>query len=123
MLPIRGIYEVAIRVKDLPRAEAFYIGVLGLEEGLRDERRNWLFLLAGGANGMVVLQEDKGEWPVQHFAFTVDEGDLERAAAMLSERGVEIEGPVTHNWMGAKSIYFDDPDGHSLELLALITRS
>ncbi len=24
MLPIRGLYEVAIRVKDLPRAEAFY---------------------------------------------------------------------------------------------------
>ena len=73
MLPIRGIYEVAIRVKDLPRAEAFYIGVLGLEEGLRDQRRNWLFLHAGGVNGMVVLQEDKGEWPTQHFAFTVDE--------------------------------------------------
>ena len=24
MLPIRGVYEVAIRVKDLSRAEAFY---------------------------------------------------------------------------------------------------
>lgn len=120
MLPIQGIYEVAIRVKDLPRAEAFYIGVLGLEEGLRDQRRNWLFLRAGGVHGMVVLQEDKGEWPAQHFAFTVDEEDLERATAMLRERGVEVEGPVVHNWMGATSIYFDDPDGHSLELLALM---
>ena len=62
MLPIRGLYEVAIRGKDLPRAEAFYKGVLGLEEGIRDERRNWLFLRAGGNAGMVVLQEDKGEW-------------------------------------------------------------
>ena len=39
MLPIRGLYEVAIPVKDLPRAEAFYRDVLGLEVGLRDERR------------------------------------------------------------------------------------
>ena len=123
MLPIRGIYEVAIRVKDLPRAEKFYKGVLGLEEGIRDERRNWLFLPAGGDEGMVVLQEDKGEWPAQHFAFSVDEGDIERAAATLREQGIEVEGPVTHNWMRAKSIYFSDPDGHALELLAMIRKS
>jgi len=43
MLPIKGVYEIAIRVKDLARAELFYTGVLGLKEGLRDERRNWLF--------------------------------------------------------------------------------
>ena len=40
MLPIRGLYEVAIRVKQLPRAEAFYRDILGLEVGIRDERRS-----------------------------------------------------------------------------------
>ena len=44
MLPIKGIYEIAVRVKDLARAESFYTQVLGLKEGLRDETRNWLFL-------------------------------------------------------------------------------
>jgi lactoylglutathione lyase len=39
MLNIRGVYEVAIRVRDLERAEQFYKGVLGLEEGTRDEAR------------------------------------------------------------------------------------
>ena len=91
MLPIRGLYEVAIRVKDLPRAEAFYKGVLGLEEGIRDVRRNWLFLRAGGDAGMVVLQEDKGVWPTQHFAFTADEADMDRAASMLREKGIQVE--------------------------------
>ncbi len=119
MLPIQGIYEVAIRVKDLPRAEAFYTSILGLEEAIRDERRNWLFLRAGGDAGMVVLQEDKSEWPPQHFAFSVSEADIESAAAMLREKGIDVEGPVAHEWMGAKSIYFSDPDGHALELLAL----
>src|SRR5262245_51914895 len=42
MLPIRGVYEVAIRVRDLARAEPFYREVLGLEVGLRDATRNWL---------------------------------------------------------------------------------
>jgi lactoylglutathione lyase len=120
MLPIRGVYEVAIRVKDLAKAEPFYREVLDLEVGIRDEKRNWLFLRAGGDAGMIVLQEDKGEWPLQHFAFTIDEADIERAAAMLRERGVEVEGPVFHEWMSATSLYFEDPDGHALELLALV---
>jgi lactoylglutathione lyase len=118
MLPIRGLYEVAIRVKQLPRAEAFYRQVLGLEVGIRDERRNWLFLRAGGEAGMIVLQEDTGQWPTQHFAFTVDEADIESAATVLRERGVAVEGPVFHQWMPAKSVYFSDPDGHELELCA-----
>ena len=119
MLPITGLYEIAIRVKDLARAESFYTAVLGLEEGLRDERRNWLFLRVGGDAGMVVLQEDKGDWPQQHFAFTVGPADIKRAAAMLKDKGVAVSEPVYHEWMKSFSVYFDDPDGHSLELLAL----
>ncbi len=119
MLPIQGVYEIAVRVKDLARAEAFYKHVLGLREGLRDERRNWLFLYAGGDAGMIVLQEDKSEWPLQHFAFTVREADIKQAAAMLKEKGVAVSEPVFHEWMNSVSVYFDDPDGHGLELIAL----
>ena len=118
MLPIKGIYEVAIRVKDLARAERFYKDVLGLEEGLRDERRNWLFLRAGGNAGMVVLQEDKSVWPTQHFAFTVSEADIKRAAAILKDKGVKVSDLVHHQRMNSISVYFEDPDGHELELLA-----
>ena len=118
-LPIKGVYEIAIRVKDLARSEAFYKDVLGLKEGIRDERRNWLFLWAGGNAGMVVLQEDKGEWPLQHFAFAVVESDMERAGALLKEKGVDVSEPVHHEWMNAVSLYFRDPDGHALELIAI----
>jgi lactoylglutathione lyase len=119
MLPIKGLYEVAIRVKDLARAEAFYKDTLGLKEGLRDDSRNWLFLYAGGDAGMVVLQEDKGDWPKQHFAFTVSESDIKQAAGMLKDKGVNVSELVYHQWMKSVSVYFDDPDGHALELLAL----
>jgi lactoylglutathione lyase len=122
MLPIRGVYEVAIPVRQLPRAETFYRDVLGLEVGLREDRRKWLFLRAGGTAGMIVLQEQAGECPTLHFAFTVDERDLERAAAVLRERGVATEGPVVHEWIPGKSLYFRDPDGHDLELFAATAR-
>ena len=118
---IRGVYEIAIRVRDVRIAEAFYRDVLGFAVGLRDERRNWVFLRAG-ADGMIVLQEDKGDWPVQHFAFTVGEADIDAAAATLARRGVTIEGPMVHDWIPAKSVYFRDPDGHDLELCAPLSR-
>jgi metallothiol transferase len=118
MLQLNGIYEVAIRVRDLSRAEAFYCDVLGLASGLRQEERRWHFLWVGGAGGMVVLQEDAGEWPSQHLAFSVDAAELDRAARVLAERGVETNGPITHDWMKVRSLYFSDPDGHELELCA-----
>ncbi|MEX1253051.1 MAG: VOC family protein [Dehalococcoidia bacterium] len=120
MVQVRGVYEVAIRVRDLARSEQFYRGLLGLGLGLRDEEHHLVFLRVGDQTAMIVLQEDKGDWSKQHFAFTVDEGEIDGAATLLRERGIEVRGPVVHDRMPAKSLYFDDPDGHSLELCAPI---
>jgi lactoylglutathione lyase len=119
MVPITGLYEVAIKVRDLSTAEAFYRDVLGLQFGLRDQKRNWLFLRIDGSAGMVVLQEDRGDWPHQHFAFAVKDSELEQAAASLKAKGISFDGPVFHDWMPGRSVYFADPDGHDLELFAL----
>ena len=118
MVAIRGVYEVAIRVKDLQRSETFYRDVLGLEVGLRDATRPWVFLRAGGQEGMIVLQAEPGDWPTQHVAFTIEAADIDRAAETLQQHGVEVRGPVFHAWMPATSLYFADPDGHALELCA-----
>ena len=123
MISISGIYEVAIPVRELARAEAFYRDVLGLEIGLRDESRHWLFLRAGGQQGMIVLQETPAEWPALHFAFKVEEADVERATAELRERGVAVDGPYFHEWMPATSVYFNDPDGHQLSCARQRVRS
>lgn len=119
MLNIQGVYEVAIRVRDLAKAEQFYCEILGFEVGLRlqEPDRNWVFLRIG-SQGMVVLQEESGEWPLQHFAFTVSEADLGRALAYFKEKEISVEGPTLHDWIPAKSLYFRDPDGHDVELCA-----
>jgi catechol 2,3-dioxygenase-like lactoylglutathione lyase family enzyme len=119
MLRISGLYEVAVRVKDLSVSERFYREILGLEVGLRDEPRKWLFLRVGQA-GMVVLREDKGDWPKGHFAFTVEEDDIQGAMKVLQQNGVAVTGPVYHEWIPAKSLYFSDPDGHDLEFCVLV---
>lgn len=61
---------------------------------------------------MIVLQEHDGEFPSYHFAFTVNESDLERAAAVLRECGVPTRGPISHSWIPGTSVYFEDLDGH-----------
>ena len=118
-MKINGVFEVALKVRDLEASTKFYQEVLGFEPGLRDERRRWLFLWVGGRAGMVVLQEDKGTWPQQHFAFTVDESDLGRLQKSLEARGIQVTGPVHQDWMNALSLYFPDPNGHDLEFCAL----
>ena len=67
---------------------------------------------------MIVLQERDGEFPNCHFAFTIGESDVERAAKILGEHGVTTHGPIVHDWIPGTSLYFEDPDGHELELFA-----
>ena len=117
-MPIKGIYEVAIRVKDLDRAQEFYTSVLGLDVGLIVNERGMRFFRTAGASGMFVLQQDDGEFPKQHFAFTIDEADIHSAVAALDAAEVAHGAPVFHDWMPGTSIYFADPDGHDLELFA-----
>jgi catechol 2,3-dioxygenase-like lactoylglutathione lyase family enzyme len=118
MLPILRLYEIAIPVRQLERAEKFYTEILGLRVGLRDTRRRWIFLRAGKSAGMVVLQEQATDFPSVHFAFEVDDADLERAARMLDARGVAIGEPIFHDWIPGRSLYFHDSEGHELELFA-----
>ena len=118
-MKVDGIFEVAIKVKNLDASAKFYQEVIGLNKGLYDESRRWLFLWVGTNNGMVVLQEDKDGCPRQHFAFRVQESDLNGLKEHLEKSGVVVEGPVSLDWMNAVSVYFADPDGHDLEFCAI----
>ena len=113
-----GIYEVAIRVKDLEKAHAFYREVLGLEDGLLVEEPGMYFLRTPGNGGMVVLIKEDDDFPSQHYAFSIEESDVEAALSALRQAGVDVKDPIFHDWMPGTSIYFSDPDGHDLEFFA-----
>lgn len=64
-----------------------------------------------------------------HIAFSVDFDQLLAAPDYLRRNGVtplgfdgekEIDEPVVFPWMPAASVYFKDPDGHSLEYIAFL---
>lgn len=125
---INGLLETAIYVRDMERAVRFYEEVLGLAPMLRTPR---LTALDAG-NGGVLLVFARGQTAEDsmtpggvvpghdgsgrlHFALAISADAYQPWRERLTELGVAIRSEVT--WpRGARSLYFDDPDGHVVEL-------
>lgn len=108
----------------------FYSNVLGLEFAHQDKVRRIAFYWMGGrGEAMLGLWEKPPEnIQRQHFAFRSSLQDVLQAPAWLRERGLSgrnflddgTDHPMVHAWMPAISLYFRDPDGHSLEFIAML---
>lgn len=118
---IVGFFEIGLRVRDLRRSEDFYCEALGLHAAIRDETLGFLALRAGDA--VLRLQQDGGDWPSQHVAFTVDPASLDETLARLRDEGYPVDGPCFHEWLPATSFQLRDPDGHRVELCTAIAAS
>lgn len=128
---IQGLFETHINVSNLERSIVFYRDALGLTLGRREEARRVAFFWVGGwGEAMLGLWEKPREQVVsQHFAFRVTVDDvLNKSVAWLKKRGLAChnflddgtERSMVFGWMPAISIYFRDPDGHSLEMIAML---
>jgi catechol 2,3-dioxygenase-like lactoylglutathione lyase family enzyme len=128
MPKIAGILETALYVDDLARASAFYGGVLGLAPIFDGDR---LTAFDAGRQGVLLvfrrgLTEDDLPTPggivpghhgsgALHMAFAIGMEDLEPWRDHLAQAGVPLLGEV--RWpRGGTSLYFNDPDGHVIEL-------
>lgn len=128
---IKGLYETHLFVEDLQRSIAFYRDVLGLELcGGDDERKVAFFWIGKPKEYMLGLWEKpKEQVQIRHFAFRCEVDDvLNRSVSYLKERGLkpynflrdDSDKPMVFAWMPAVAIYFDDPDGHVLEFIAVL---
>ena len=125
--PTPAMLETALYAPDLDAAAAFYGGVLGLEEVVRVPGRHVFFRVAGGIllifNAKETVSPTKnaalpvpphGAAGAGHACFAAEAADIDRWRARLEQAGVEIEADF--RWPnGARSIYFRDPAGNSLE--------
>lgn len=120
---IRQLGELALRVNDLRKMEAFYLDVVGLEL-LTSSTSSVFFRVAEGVPGhpqiFVLfdrsLEVDSERSTIDHFAFVIDLVDYEAQEVRLQERGVHVrrkEFPVFH-W---RSLFFSDPEGNTVELV------
>ncbi|TWF53061.1 VOC family protein [Neorhizobium alkalisoli] len=124
---IDGILETALYVDDLDAAEAFYDDLLGLTKILRAGDRHIFFRCGPGillifnptetiklppADALPVPPH--GTSGAGHICFRMDGEAIDRMAEKLNKAGIAIESDF--RWPnGARSIYFRDPAGNSLE--------
>ncbi len=129
IVPIQALYETHLTVSDLDRSIAFYSDVLGLELAHRVPARHAAFFWVGGqARSMLGLWSIHSS-PLQlrlHLSFRVEFEHVLGALSALRQAGIEprrvfnsaANEPIVFAWMPAASVFFDDPDGHSLEFIA-----
>jgi lactoylglutathione lyase len=126
MPAILGLFETHLTVRDLDRSIAFYRDVVGLMPAHRVPDRHAAFLWIG-ARGRAML----GLWSIGtsplaqrlHFSMEVSLEDLVAAPSRLRAAGVTPrhgDEPVVMGWMPAASVFFEDPDGHSVELICML---
>lgn len=128
MPSLTGVLETSLYVEDLDRASRFYEEAFGLTRIEGDDRfraysvggRSVLLLFKRGASNRVTelpqggLGPHDGSGPL-HLAFSISAEDLPAWEKLLVERGIAIETRI--EWpRGGRSIYFRDPDNHSVEL-------
>jgi len=125
---LSGILEAAVYVDDLDRAEEFYGTLLGLERIARAEGRHAFFRCGGTilltfiaratetppAPGALAVPVHGAHGP-GHVCFAADGLSIDRWRARLEAASKAIEADFL--WPnGARSIYFRDPAGNSVEL-------
>jgi len=107
--------------RDQKTSAGFLAEILGLPA----PRRFAHFLVVELSNGVSMDYYETGEDVAgQHYAFLVGEGEFDAILARIRERGLAIwadpartrPGEINRHW-GGRGVYFEDPDGHLLEII------
>jgi len=130
MTAIEGLGEVAFRTERLAAMVEFYGDVLGLDRVDDPPFDDSAFFRAGdgvaGHTQVLVLFDRSGSdgytppdpdrTTVDHVAFGVRHGAFDDEAERLEGLGYDLTYAY-HDWVEWRSLYLDDPDGNSVELV------
>ena len=107
--------------RDKATSATFLAEVLGLPAPTRFGP----FLVVQLANAVSLDYHDTGDdIAPQHYAFLLNESEFDEVFARVRERGLQYwadpgrqsAGQINRN-DGGRGVYFEDPDGHLLELI------
>jgi catechol 2,3-dioxygenase-like lactoylglutathione lyase family enzyme len=110
-----------VSCRDQQRSAAFLSEILGLPAATRFGH----FLVVQADNNVSLdFSETSGEISAQHYAFLVGEEEFDASFGRVKERGVTFwadPGQTRRGEIntrdGGRGLYFEDPDGHLLEIL------
>ena len=112
-----------VRARDKRASAAFLATVLGLEVGADFGR----FVPVAVANGVTLDYMTASDPQPQHYAFLVDDEEFDASFARIQEQGLDYyaepggdgHGEINTRW-GGRGVYFDDPDGHAMEIFTRV---
>jgi catechol 2,3-dioxygenase-like lactoylglutathione lyase family enzyme len=114
MIQASGIDHIVLHVSDVRRSRDFYTGRLGMT--VYRENDTQVFLHAG-TQGVALFKNSDGApaagGDLNHLALNVAGGSYETLKAELEAHGVKVSGRPGDD----HCIYFQDPDGHRLQLM------
>jgi catechol 2,3-dioxygenase-like lactoylglutathione lyase family enzyme len=115
MIEASGIDHIVLHVSDVQRSKQFYTELLGMTPYREND---WQVFLHAGAQGVALFKKTDGS-PVpaggdmNHLALKVAGGTYESLKSELEAHGVSVSGRPGDD----HCIYFQDPDGHRLQLM------
>jgi catechol 2,3-dioxygenase-like lactoylglutathione lyase family enzyme len=109
-----------VHVRDSERTAGFFCEILGLAPA---RRLAHFTIVQVGPTSLDLLQTDQ-EISSRHLAFLVSEGEFDGIFDRLRERGIRYWADPFHRepgqinrWDDGRGVYFDDPNGHLLEVI------
>jgi hypothetical protein len=110
-----------VAAHDHQGAAAFVADVLGLPEPVT--LGDFAVVRVGEVTTLDFVEHD-GPVTSQHYAFLVTEAEFDEIFARITERNLPYWSDPFHDdpgrintWDGGRGVYFDDPNGHNLEIL------
>ena len=107
--------------RDKEKSSAFLVELLGLEKPVLFGP---MLVVALGNQVSLDFYESEDRIAQQHYAFLLPDDEFDRVFARIEQRGIRYwadpgkqrpQELYTHN--GGRGLYFDDPDGHLLEVM------
>lgn len=128
MLTVSAIAHIAIRVKNIERSLAFYVGKLGFSEIMRLDKdgRLWLiYLRITDSQYLEVFPDGEGERAAEREAvgynhLCLEVPDIEKTMQELAAAGVPTIRPKILAADGNWQTWIEDPDGHRIELMQMM---
>ena len=114
-LKVTGIDHVVLHVQDLERSKKFYIDLLGFTVAHEGGRQSFLSCGSQQVALFEVGSELHAGSEMNHMALRLAAGEYGEVKAVLETAGVEVHGRPGDD----RCLYFNDPDGHRLQVLTL----
>ena len=110
-----------VPARDKVAAAKFFAKIFGLKRGRTD-----YFAPVRVNKTLTLLFDDDGKFESHHLAFHVSKAEFEAIFARIKKAGItygsapwSLDEGKLKDWGGGKGVYFQDPNGHVLELMTV----